>query len=91
MKINIFVPTRSGGKFADNSLVHSSLTGEPVSGPVSPGDEIIAAIDESKMSQEKIVATRFLSFLETRRLTMESLKQLELKEQARIKQEFIES
>lgn len=90
MKINIFIPTRNGGKFTDNSLIHSSITGEPVSGPACPEEEIINAIDESRMSVEKIVAKRFLEFLGTRKLTMQSLKLLSAKEQARLKKEFIE-
>ena len=90
MKVNIFVPTRSGGKFTDYSFTHSSITGEPVNGPVAPEDDIITEIDESRMSKEKILATRFLSFLGNRRLTMKSLKKLPLEEQTRLRKEFIE-
>lgn len=91
MKVNIFVPTRSGGKFTDYSFNHSSITGEEVNGPVAPEDGIITEIDESRMSPKKILATRFLAFLKNRRLTMELLKKLSLEEQVRLKKEFIES
>ena len=90
MKLNTFVPTRGGGKFADNQLNHSSITGEQVSGPFVPEEELITEIDESRMSPEKIVATRFLKFLGNRRLTLASLKALPIKEQKKVKKEFIE-
>lgn len=90
MKLNTFVPTRGGGKFADNQLNHSSITGEAVSGPFSPEEDLITEIDESRMSTEKIIAVRFLKFLGNRRLTIESLKQLSIEEQKKIKKEFIE-
>lgn len=87
MKINILVPTRSGGKFAGDSP-HSSVAGESVSGPAAPEDELITIIDEDKMSVEKIVATRFLRFLGNQRLTIDKLNNLPKEEQQRIKKEF---
>jgi hypothetical protein len=90
VKINIFVPTQSGGRFANSDLVHSSITGERVSGPAAPEDDLITEIDESRMRPEKVIAIRFLTFLGNRRLTMESLKKLSIEEQKRIKKEFIE-
>lgn len=89
MKVNIFMPTRSGGHFTDYSFNHSSVTGEEIFGPAAPEDGIITEIDESRMSSEKVLATRFLAFLSTRRLTIESLKQLSSQEQNRLKREFI--
>ena len=91
MKINILVPTRSGGKFADSASTHSSITGEQVSGPSSPEEDLIDEIDELKMSPEKIVARRFLKFLGNRRLTMDTLKLLSHEDQVKIKEEFINS
>lgn len=90
MKLNTFVPTRNGGKFADSLLSHSSITGEAVSGPSSPENEIITEIDESRMSPAKFVATRFLTFLGNRGLTLKSLNEMSIREQKRIKKEFIE-
>lgn len=89
MKVNILVPTRKGGKFAGDYL-HSSVTGEAQSGPGSPEDELITSIDESKMSTEKIVASRFLTFLANRNLTIGDLSKLTPTEQSRIKKEFKE-
>ena len=88
MKINILAPTRSGGKFAGDTP-HSSISGESVSGPAAPEDKIITDIDEEKMTHEKFVATRFLTFLGNQRLTLEQLNNLPEKEQQRIKKEFI--
>lgn len=89
MKINVFVPTRSGGKFAD-SFPHSSISGIQTDGPASPGDEVIRAVDESKMSSDKILAQRFLEFLGNRRLTVVMLENLPLEERIRLKKEFLE-
>lgn len=89
MKINIFVPTRNGGKFTDYSINYSSITGEDTGGPSAPEDQIITEIDESRMSPNKILATRFLSFLSDRNLTIDLLKQLPVEEQARIRKEFL--
>src|ERR1700676_2256365 len=71
MKVNVFVSTRSGGNFA-GSFPHSSITGEQVDGPEAPEDSIIAAIDEDRISPEKALAVRFLTFLGNHRLTIES-------------------
>lgn len=90
MKINIFIPTVSGGKFASSTAYHSSLSGSETTGPYSPGDEVIRAIDESKMSPEKIIAQRFLEFLGNRRLTVQQIKEFSIEEQNRLKKEFIE-
>lgn len=90
MKLNAFVPTRNGGKFADNQLNHSSITGEAVNGPYSPEDEVITEIDESRMSPEKFIATRFLTFLGNRGLTLKSLNSMPIEEQKRVIKEFIE-
>ena len=89
MKVNVFVSTRSGGNFA-GSFPHSSITGEQVDGPEAPEDSIIAAIDEDRISPEKALAVRFLTFLGNHRLTIESLNILSSEEQARLKKEFIE-
>ena len=87
MKINIFTVTRAGQKFAGDSI-HSSITGESIGGPLAPEDQIITEIDELKMSPEKIIATRFLAFLETRSLDMKLLAVLSDEEQNRIRREF---
>jgi hypothetical protein len=88
MKINVFIPTSSGGKFATDQL-YNSFTGQLISGPKSPEDEIILAIDESKMSAPKVLAQRFLTFLGNHRLNMKTLKELSPGEQARLKKEFL--
>lgn len=90
MKVNIFIRTRSGGKFTDYSLPHSSILGEEINGPEAFEDRIITEIDESRMAPEKVLATRFLAFLETRYLTVEMLNMLNIEEQSRLKKEFIE-
>lgn len=89
MKINVFVPTRSGGRFAD-AFPHSSISGIQTEGPENPGDEIIQAVDESRMSLEKVIAQRFIQFLGNRRLTVTVLKTLSIEEQDRLKKEFLE-
>jgi hypothetical protein len=88
MKMNVFVPTSRGGKFGTDQL-YSSVTGQQISGPESPEDEIITAVDESKMSPQKVLAQRFLTFLGNHRLNMRTLKELPPGEQARLKKEFL--
>jgi hypothetical protein len=87
MKINIFVPTVGGGNFTD-AFPNSSLSGSVVEGPQSPGEEIIDAIDEERMTPEKRVARRFLKFLGNRRLNMMKLTELPKLEQSRLIAEF---
>jgi hypothetical protein len=90
MKINIFVPVKSGGKFTDYTFTHSSVSGEKTNGPQAPEDEIITAIDESRMSPEKRIARRFLVFLGNHRLTLTELLKLPIREQNRLRKEFID-
>ncbi len=90
MKINTFIKTKSGGNFTD-VFPHSSITGMDEDGPQSPGDEVIRLIDESKMSPQKLLASRFIEFLGNRRLNMEKFKQLSWNEQNRMKKEFLDS
>jgi hypothetical protein len=52
-------------------------------------DEMITAIDEHRMSPAKLSATRFLTFLGNRRLTIAKLKELPIEEQKRLKKEFL--
>jgi len=89
MKINIYTNTKSGGKFTD-AFPSSSITGAPTDGPQSPGDEIIRAVDESRMRSDKILAQRFIEFLGNRRLTVWGLKNLFIEEQAKLRKEFLE-
>ena len=91
MKMNIFVPTKNGGKFTDTSIPHSSITGVATGESTSPEDEIINAIDERKMSDEKYTAIKFLEFLGNRRLTLEDVNNLTAEEQSKLKKEFINS
>jgi hypothetical protein len=90
VKINVFIPTGKGGKFTDYGLTHSSISGQRANGPQSPEDEVITAIDESRMLPQKVIARRFLDFLGNHRLTIETLKQLSVIEQQRLRQEFID-
>jgi len=56
---------------------------------VDPEEELITEIDEQRMSPEKIAATRFLKFLEDKKLTLERLKTLPSQERDRLKREFL--
>lgn len=89
MKVNIFISNSRGGNFTD-AFPNSSLTGISVEGPQYPGEEIIDAIDESRMSTEKVIARRFLKFLGDRRLNMEKLGHLLREEQVRLIKEFVQ-
>jgi hypothetical protein len=90
VKVNIFVPTKNGGKFTDNSIPHSSITGVETGEPASPEDEIINAIDERKMSPEKFTAVKFLEFLANHRIKIEDLKNLSPQRQSDIRREFLQ-
>jgi len=54
-------------------------------------DELIRDIDEQKMSPEKLLATRFLTFLGNRQINLTNLKLLPVEEQQRLKKEFLGS
>lgn len=54
-------------------------------------DRLIQEIDERNMSPRKLLATRFLTFLGNRRLTLEKLKLLPKEERQRIRKEFLEN
>jgi hypothetical protein len=88
MKVNIFVQTSNGGKYAGDPP-HQTITGLVAEGACDAGDEIITAIDESRMSPKQVTAQRFLKFLASRRLSIEKLKDLSVGEQARLKEEFL--
>jgi hypothetical protein len=53
--------------------------------------DLVQKIDEHQMSDKKLTATRFLTFLGNRRLTMEMLKDLSKEEQTRLRKEFWEN
>ena len=89
MKVNVFVPTRSGGKFTE-AINYASITGEIENLPTSPEDAIISMIDEESMTEQEILLSRIKTFLGNRRLTMADVKNLPPEEQARLKKEFLE-
>jgi hypothetical protein len=90
MKVNILINSRDGSHYADSLVNYSSIMGEEITGPDAPEDKIINEIDESRMTDEKVIASRFLAFLSTRRMTVGSLHDLFVDEQTRLKKEFLE-
>jgi hypothetical protein len=52
-------------------------------------ESLVTDIDEQRMSSEKLIATRFLSFLANKRLDMTKLKLLTVEEQQSLKKEFL--
>jgi hypothetical protein len=54
-------------------------------------DELIQDIDEQGMSPEKILASRFLTFLGNRQISLTDLFLLPEEEQQRLKKEFLEN
>lgn len=89
MKINIFVPTNDGGNFT-GPIPYYSITGQVHDTPQSPEDDVINAIDESRMSPQKALVERFKVFLGNRRLKIADLKNLSKDEQNRIRKEFLD-
>lgn len=51
-------------------------------------EELIQNLDEQKMSPQKLLASRFLTFLGNHRLNLEKLKQLSQEEQDKLREEF---
>ncbi len=87
MKVNVFVPSGSGGSFTGR-IPYKSITGEIETGPTSPEDAIINMIDESRMSPKQVLIERFKIFLGNRRLKVK-FAELPKEEQTRLKKEFI--
>jgi len=86
MKMNIFSEKHTA-HFAGGSP-YSSLTGRREDGPLSPEDEIIQQIDESRMAPQAVRIERFRTFLGDRRLSTEKFQALPSEEQERLKTEF---
>jgi hypothetical protein len=57
---------------------------------VDAEDKFITRLDEQKMSSQKLLVTRFLTFLKEKNLDMAKLQALPKDRQAEIKTEFLE-
>lgn len=87
MKMNVFVINQT----EDVLTGVYDAKGHRAVGLADPEEEIINSIDEQKMSSKKILATRFLTFLGNRRLTLEKLKVLPKENQDKLRKEFFSS
>lgn len=96
MKRNILIKTESGGykaipmeHISDASSGDANLATGGSWLAVDAEDKLIAHIDEQKMSSQKLLATRFLTFLAEKNLNTEKLKLLPKDRQREIKTEFL--
>jgi hypothetical protein len=83
VKTNVFVETES------HSYKSIGLQEDFYSDQILE-DDLIDSIDSEKMSPEQILARRFLKFLAGYGLTITKLSMLPIREQIRIKKEFLE-
>ena len=97
MKRNILVKTESGGykaipmeHISDASSGDANLATGGSWLAVDAEDKLITHLDEQKMSPQKLLATRFLTFLKEKNLDMVKLQALSKDRQLKIKTEFLE-
>jgi hypothetical protein len=92
MKVNIFVTndkTDVDGQYGEGISTHREARGHRSVGLIDYEEELVTMLDEQRMSPEKRRATRFLTFLGNRRLTMQKFADLSPSEQKRLKTEFL--